>query len=173
VCLFRINVCSSTHLPTLLSLFCFRKTFVFGLAQLKLFFLPSVWRISPSLFQQENSSWAKGTVKMFSLQKGMQTLQAAAASPVAQLYILSRFSWSHQHSVCDLVICDKCSLACWRHLLGVEGWGCCRGCHVPTRWVRWSQGAELGAWGLKLGSIFWLADRGKPFALCFPLPQFP
>lgn len=30
------------------------------------------------LFQQENSSWAKGTMQMFSLQKGMQT-QAAAA----------------------------------------------------------------------------------------------
>lgn len=64
---------------TLLSLFCFRKTFVFGLAQLKLFFLPSVWRNFPPLFQQENSSWAKGTVKVFSLQKGMQTLGAEAA----------------------------------------------------------------------------------------------
>lgn len=27
--------------------------------------------------------------------------------------------------------------------------------------------AELGAWGLQLGSLFWLADGGKSFALFF------
>lgn len=161
-CLFKISGCSPARPPTLLSVFCFRKAFVFGLAQLKLFFFTICMGDFSHFFIKKIALGPKEPWKCLVSRKACRRGQPCGST-------LQR-----KHSL--LLFPVTPALGVWPHnswqmffgMLEDIYWGGTlqpMPCRYPT--------GRCGTWGLQLDSLFLPADAGHSSAFCFHLPQFP
>lgn len=163
-CWLKISGCSPARPPALLSVLCFRKAFVFGLAQLKLFFLPSVWGNFSHFFNKKIAHGPKEPWKCLVSRKACRRGQGQpCGSTLHRKHSLLLFPVTPA-----LGVWPRNSWQVFCGMLGDTYWGGTlqrMPCRYPTGWC--------GTGGLQLDSLFLPADVDHSSAFCFHLPQFP